>query len=265
MTVPPVLHVGRPETMVRRIPGLLAYLVHVDSLLAIGVLAVLVSLLEWVGTLPGAFTALANGLARAVWCCYFYLVARKAAAGKLRLPVPTDYRDTAETLVKPLVGVTFATSWYWILLLGCALVTIDLAEFLGRHQAHPLIFLRQQGTVGYLLLAVGMIYLPVAVVGSLVGAHRVLALLDPLHGFRLIRRVPRAFSIMFVILSVLAVVGFTLEALGNRLVGALPIPLAAPVIRHLMRLWVPLAQSRLVGEFVFYNRAFLERGDSDGR
>jgi len=244
--------------MVRHLPGILLYLVHVDSLLAMGVLALLLSALEWVGTLPTELPSLANPAARIVWCVYFYLVARKAAMGKLRLPVPLDFRDLVDALIKPLVAATFATLWYWAVLCAFALSTMDLADFLQRHQAHPLIFLRGQGALGYGLLALGMLYLPIAVVDALVGAPRLWRHLNPLHGLKAVRCVPRAFSIMFSILTMLALIGFTLEALSGRLVELLPIPLAAPVIRHLMRLWVPLAQARLLGGFVFHNRPFLD-------
>jgi hypothetical protein len=246
-----------PETMAGRIPGILAYLVHVDSLLAMGVLAIVLSLLEWVAALPGELTPLANVVARLIWGVYFYLVARKAAQGKLRLPTLGDYRDLVDALIKPVVAVGFATSWYWLLLGAASLWQVDLSEYLARFQAHPLVFLRQQGAVGSFLLAAGLIYLPVALVGTLAGAPRLWRHLDPTHGFRLVWRVPHAFAVMFTLLSVLALLGFTLEALSMRLVEALPIPLAAPVIRHLMRLWVPLAQARLVGGFVHHNRAFL--------
>lgn len=240
-----------PESMLRRIPGVLRYLLHVDSLLAMGVMAIVLSAIEWVGALPHELSGLANVLARLLWCAYFYLVAGKAAMGKLRLPVLSDYRDTWGALILPLGRVTLATSWYWVLFFGLSVLLLDfqLVDFLGRFQAHPLLFLREQAALGYLLLGVGMIDLPLAVVAALVGGS-VRMLLDPLYGLRLVVRAPRGYSITFGALIGLGLVGFSLEALGEMLAARAPVPLAAPVIRYLLRLWVPLAQARLLGEFV---------------
>jgi hypothetical protein len=243
--------------MVRHIPGILFYLVHVDSLLAMGVLAIVLSGMEWIGTLPGDLTPLGSLGARLLWSGFFYLVARKASLGKLRLPVLSDFRDTRDALIKPLIAATFATSWYWALLCLFCVGTLDVVEFLERLQTNHLLFLHQQGLWGYALLAVGMLFLPVALTGALAGAPRLYYHLNPVFGFRLILRVPRAFSITFAVLSLFSVVGSALEIVSLWLAEALPIPLAGPVLRHLLRLWVPLAQARLLGGFVHENLELL--------
>ena len=248
---------AEPETMVGQMPHIAAYLVHVDSLLAMGGLAIVLSLLEWVGALPGEAAWLANVGARLIWCTYFFLVARKAALGKLRLPVPTDFRDPVDALIKPLLAVCLASCWFWGVAGMVSLLALDMSGYLDRFQAHPLIFLRQQGAVGYLLFGAGLFFLPVAAISALCGAPRLWHQLNPLHGLRMIWRVPRAYTAMYALLCALALFGFALEALGGRLAEVLPIPLVAPVIRHLMRLWVPLAQARLVGGFVYHNRRFM--------
>jgi len=214
-------HLRQPETMARQIPSILVYLVHVDSLLAMGVLAILLSALEWFGSLPDELAWLATVGARVIWCGYFFLVARKARLGKLRLPVFSDFRDTKDALLRPLIAAAF-----------------------------------------YALLMFGLVYLPVALLGALTGAPRPWHHLDPLRGFRLARRVPRAFSFTFAILTLLTLVGFLLEVVSVRLAEALPIPLAGPVIRQLLRLWVPLAQARLLGGFVHHNLPFLAPRDA---
>jgi hypothetical protein len=256
-----VLNAARaPESMIRHVPGIMLYLVHVDSLLAMGVLAVVLSAMEWIGTLPGDFTILGSLGARLLWSVFFYLVARKASLGKLRLPVLSDFRDTRDALIKPLIAAAFATCWYWIVMCGFCVATLGIVDYLERLQASSLLF-HQQGIVGYGLLALGMLYLPVALLGALSGAPRLFHHLDPLYGFRLVWRVPRAFSVTFAVLSLFTVVGYVLAAASARLAEVLPIPLAGPVLRHLLRLWVPLAQARLLGGFVHENRQFLEPRD----
>lgn len=256
-----------PDSMLRRVPGILAYLVHVDSLLAMAGLAIIFSLLEWVGSLPGKLTFMALPAARLLWGAYFFLVARKAAIGKLRLPVPSDLRDTRDALIKPIMQAGLATTWYWLALLISVHATVGMTEFIVRFRNQPVDVIWSewnQGVVGYGILALGMVYLPTALVAALV-SRRLLPLLDPTAGFRLVQRVLRCYTATFGVLTLLTVIGFTLDLLARYLVAALPIPLAAPVIRYLMRLWVPLAQARLLGGFVFHNRSYLEGFTVDTR
>lgn len=228
---------------------MLRYLLHVDSLLSMGVLALVLASLEWVGGLPAGPTELALVSSRLLWGGYFYLVARKAAAGKLRLPLPSYYRDTWDTLVRPLVQATAATGLYWIGLGLFIELRVGLVGFLARYHGRAVPFLLEQGMAGYAAYGVGMLFIPTALAGTMLG-DRVLPLLDPTHGFRVLRPVAREYALTFALVVALGVVGHLLDALGLRIVAALPIPLAAPVIRYLMRLWVPLAQARLLGEFV---------------
>jgi hypothetical protein len=53
-----------------------------------------------------------------------------------------------------------------------------------------------------------------------------------------------------------------MDGLATKLEAAMPIPLAAPVISHMLRLWAPLAQARLVGGFAYRNAGYLgEEGE----
>jgi len=245
-----------PQTMVRHVPGILVYLIHVDSLLAMSVLAIVLSVLEWVGSLPSELAPLANVAARLLWFTYFFFVARKAAMGKLRLPVPSDFRDPLDGLIRPLTAVIFATLWYWVVLAAHTLWTADTTELLQQYQAHPLMFLVQQGPAGYGLLGLALLYLPMGVVGALSGGP-LSRHLNPLHALARVSRIPRAYAIAFSLLATLVLVGFIIDGLAARL-EVLPIPLAGPVIQHLMGLWVPLAQARLLGGFVYHNQPLLE-------
>jgi hypothetical protein len=251
----------RPESMARHVPAILGYLIHVDSFLAMAGIAIVLASLEWIGDLPSPGTELAYPAARVLWGAYFFLVARKASKDKLRLPVPSDLRDLREFLLRPLVQVGLATLPYWLALLIAIQVTVGLEDFVFRFRNQPLDFMWHRGALGYVMLGVGVLYIPLAVVAALSSGRRVLRLADPTRGLRLIWRNPellRCYAVMFAILCTFIVAGFALDALGRQIVAALPIPLAAPVIRYLMRLWVTLAQARLVGGFVHHNRAHLE-------
>lgn len=249
----------QPETMVRRIPGILRYLIHKDTFLALGVLAILASALEWLGNLPEPMARPVLLFVRVLLAVYFYLVTRKAAIGKLRLPMPSYYRDTRDTLLLPLIQVGAATWWYWCSVYGWVVITVGVEEFLDRYVGQLLPLLVQEAPWGYLLLGLGLFYLPQAIIGTLV-TNRVATMLDPSFGFRRVSRIPLAYAVMFFTLVMLGLVGVGMRGIGTRFVSVLPIPLAAPVIRYLLFLWVPLAQARLLGGFVFHNRVFLARG-----
>ena len=242
--------------MARQLPGILRYVVHVDSFLAMGVLAVVLSVLDWLGRFPGTTGAFAVPLSSLTWGVYFFLVARKASIGSRRLPVWDDFRDTWDALILPLVRAAVSTSWCWIALMLYVQFSGGVDQFLELYRAQPLVLLTRQGWVGHVLLAAGLVFLPVSLLAALV-ERRALALLDPLRGFRLVVRLPGAFAVMFLLVNALGVLGVLMDAVGTVIQSMLPIPLAAPVLSYLVGLWVDLAQARLLGGFAWRNRAFL--------
>jgi hypothetical protein len=244
--------------------GVLAYLAHRDSLLALGVLALLLSVLESAGSWPGALSGVGFVLARLGWAIYFFLVVRKAALGSKRLPVPSDHVDTWDTLLQPLIQSAVATAAFWVPLLVFVHLTVGVRDFVERYQAHPLMFLGDHGIVGRVLLGAGLVQVPCALVASIL-SREILAPLDPLLGFRMVRRVASAYAATFAILSGLGLLGYVIDVAAMRLQAEIPIPLAAPVLSHLVRLWVPLAQARLLGQFIRDNRGrLLEARPSSG-
>jgi hypothetical protein len=253
---------ARPENMVRRLPEILAYLLHSDSLLALSVLAVVISLFEWLGTLPLVLAGVASLLARLTWGTYFYLVARKAARGSRRLPAALDYLDSWETLAQPLLQVGLGIIWYLALILGFAAFRIGLPDFVERFHARPMIFLGQQGVIGHAILATGILYVPLVVLASLC-RRGVLRFLDPTLGLRVAAQVPQAFAVMFALLTGLGLLGLVIDDLAAMLEGAMPIPLAAPVISQLLRLWATLAQARMLGSFAHLNARHLRETSAD--
>ncbi len=242
--------------MVGQLPGILRYVVHVDSFLAMGVLAVVLSALDWLGRFPGTAGVLAVPLSRLTWGVYIFLVARKASIGSRRLPVLDDFRDTWDALILPLVRAAAATSWCWGVFLVYVQLSVGADQFLELHRAQPLVLLTSQGWLGHILLAAGLVLLPVMLLAALV-ERRVLPLLNPTRGLRLVYRVPVAFALMFLLLNTLGVLGVLMDAVGTVIQSVLPIPLAAPVLSYLVRLWVDLAQARLLGGFAWRNRVFL--------
>lgn len=247
---------SRPDGMIRQVPHILRYVVHVDSFLAMGALAVVLSVLDWLGRFPGTMSAFAVPLSSLTWGVYFFLVARKASIGSRRLPVLDDFRDTWDALILPLVRAAVASSWCWIVLVMYVSLTAGLDQFLELHRARPMVLLTHQGWGGHLLLTSGLVFLPVSMLAALVES-RVLPLLDPTRGFRLVARLPGAFFMLFLVLNTLGVVGVLTQNLGTVIQSVMPIPLAAPVLSYLVHLWVDLAQARMLGGFAWHNRAFL--------
>ena len=249
-----------PESMLRRMPEVFGYVAHVDSLLAIAVLAVLLSFLEWIGTLPFVLSGGSLLLARLLWALYFFLVTRKAARGSRRLPVRTDYLDTWEALVQPALQLGLALAWYVVLLGIFAAVRVGIPDFVERYQARPMVFLSQQGIVGHVILALGILYVPLAVIATLC-RRGVLRFINPLLGVRAASRVGNAYLVTFGLICALGLVSLAMDGLATKLEVAMPIPLAAPVLSHMLRLWVPLAQARLVGGFAYRNARYLTEAE----
>ena len=243
--------------LLRELGDVFAYLVHPDSLLALSVLAVILSLTEWLGSLPTSLAVLGFPSARLLWASYFFLVVRKAALGSRRLPIPSDHIDAFDTLVVPLLRVLLATAVSWGALLLYSAGTTGVADFLSRYQGHPLPFLADQRLPGQALIALWMVQAPAGTVAALCGPGS-LAVADPSLGLRLLRRTGAAYPMTFGVLCLLALAGHAINIGASRLGAAFPVPLAGPVLAHLLQLWVPLAQARLLGGFVYRYRPWLE-------
>lgn len=235
------------------------YLMHSDTLLAISVLAVALSVTDWVASLPTSVAVLGYPLARLLWACYFFLVARKASLGSRRLPVPSDHVDTWDSLVQPLLQGLLATSVSWGALLVFAAGSTGIGDFLSRYQGHPLQFFADQRLPGYVVMSLWLVQVPAGVVAALC-SRSLLACANPGLGLRLVRRTGPAYPIVFTALCVLALAGHALHIAGSRLGTVLPIPLAGPVLVYVIQLWVPMAQARIIGDFIYRYRPWLEAG-----
>jgi hypothetical protein len=231
----------------------LRYALHIESMLALAALALAVSLLEWLGTLPLDSAALALPLARAVSAAYIFLALRKAAAGSRRLPQLEDHKDVWDATVFPLMQLAVVGIWYAGATLIVAEWTVGVEVFTARYEWRALELFRQGHLAPLLLLGFFLVYLPPALSAAVV-TRKVVGLLDPSLGFRLLHRVAGAYVDAFAGLCVLTLMVFVAEALGAAIERALAIPLAAPVMHNLLTLWMPLAQARLLGNFLHRHR-----------
>lgn len=249
--------------MARQLLCSLRYVFHVESALQLGVLALLLGMIERAALLPNTPAATAAALARILWATYFYLVLRRAAVGSRRLPALSDYRDSWDTLILPLIQASLVGLWYWGPMLIAAHYSVGLSAFSRQLQLSSLAFFRQPHVVSLVILGVEMLYLPAALVASATtgGLWR---LLDPTCGLRLVSRVPRAYLATFAALQILVALAFLSSTASALMQQLLPIPLAGPVLGHLLTLWVPLAQARLLGDFVHAHHETLTAGRSPG-
>ncbi|MCC6750342.1 MAG: hypothetical protein IT371_21940 [Deltaproteobacteria bacterium] len=254
--VPEEARPSRPDAMLGHLPELARYVLHADSWLAMGVLALVISTLEWLGSLPWELSRVCVLLARISFATYFYLVARKAAVGAMRLPIPSDYRDLWDELIHPLLQGAVIGAWFFLPLAAYGTFITGLDVLFERYDLHPMEVLRRQTVGAYLAIGLGFAYLPTGIVAAVV-RREVLPLFDPSRGFRLLAPVGGAYAVTFILLCALTVVAFVTDTLGILLQRALPVPVAGAVLRHFITLWVPLAQARLVGAFCYVNRAWL--------
>jgi hypothetical protein len=231
---------------------------HVESLLALGVIATLVSGLEWVGTLPWSSQRIALSLARALPAVYFYLALRKLATGSRRLPIFSDYRDSWDSLIYPLLQLAVVGVWFWGPTLAGASYSVGLRAFVERHQCRPLELYRQGFWAGYAALGGVLLLVPPSLVAATLD-RRLLGLLDPTLGLRMVARAARGYARAFAVLCALTLLIFLLDTCGAAVHIALPIPLVAPLIRHLLVLAGPLGQAQALGAFVVHARPQLRR------
>ena len=244
-----------PGTLLQ-LAAALRYALHIESLLALAALALVVGVVEWLGTLPFAAATLALPLARALTASYLFFVLRKAAGGSLRVPQLEDHRDVWDATIAPLMQLAAAGAWYVFGLLLVAERTVGLEVFATRYAWNALELFRQARAAPLALLACALLYLPAALAAAAV-TRRLAALLDPTCGLRLLYPVARPYLRAFAGICALTLLIFVADALGGLLERSVAIPLAAPVMHSLLALWFPLAQARLLGEFLHRHREAL--------
>ncbi len=247
---------GEPTQLTRA----LRYAIHIESLLAVATLALVVSVLDWLATLPWSAPELATPLARALPSVYFYLVLHKTATGSMRLPQRRDYRDTWDTLIGPLLRLAPVSLYYWIAVLFAADRVVGLEAFLRRFECRPSALFRMPQPAALLALGLVQLYLPAALVTTVV-RRRTLWHLDPTFGLRTLRGAAGDYLRTFASLCLLTVVLFTVDTVARAFQRAVPIPLAAPVMGQMLVLWIPLAQAHLLGRFTL---RFLARDEPLG-
>lgn len=238
--------VSEPSAL-EQLRAALRYLLHVDSWLALAVLALLLASLEQLGGLPFVGSAAGPPAAQVVWASYFYLVLRRAAAGSRRLPQLGDYRDSWETLILPLLQGAVVSLYFVGPFAACVATTVGWQDFAERLRFNPLALLRERHALIYSVLALELVYLPAALLGTC-ATRRLGPLFDPSFGLRRALALGPPYVRTFAVLGVLMLVGVGVASVAELLLLALPIPLVAATVAQLLQLWVPLAQMRLLGE-----------------
>lgn len=233
------------------------YLAHMESLLALAVLSLLLAALERASgfPLPGAWLALP--LARLCWLAYFFLVFLKATAGKRRLPRFGNYIATWDALIRPLIAAATASVWIVAPTALAIHLSVGWRDFIERLQLSPLRFLREPYAESYLALGWICFALPPALLAVALERRR-FHLLDPLCGLRKAWCLGFRYAEGLAALHLLTLVGLLFDSLAVTVQQTLPIPLVAPVLGNLLVLWVPLAQARLWGDFVYRERGQIE-------
>lgn len=234
---------------------------HLDSLLSLAGLALLLGLTERTALLATEPASIAVVLVPSIWAVYFYLVLRKAAGGSNRPPRWSNYRDAWDTLVYPLMQGAVIGMWYWGPLVLAVRRTIGLTAFFRQNQLRSMDFFREPRAASYLLLLAELVYLPPALILSSV-RRGLLRFFDPTYAIGRVTRVPREYAVAFAALQALVLASFLVDTLAALLQQVIPIPVAAPVLGHLIALWVPLAQARLLGGFAYRWRAVLVSKES---
>ncbi len=234
-----------PAAVGGRLRAALGYLLHVESWLALAVLALLIAALQQLAAFPLIGARLASLAALAAWGGFFYLALHKASRGSRRLPRLIDCRDSWSGLVVPLCRGALVALWFIGPLWLCVDATVGMDDFIERLHGHPLLLMREPHALVYGLLAFALVQLPAALVASCLPGHPLWSL-DPSYGLR--RALGRPYVEVFLALCPLVLASFLAASLALALEQALPIPLVGATGGQLLQLWVPLAQARLLGE-----------------
>jgi hypothetical protein len=231
----------------------LGYLRHVDSWLALAVLALLIAALQQLAAFPLIGARVASLAALGLWGAFFYLALHKASRGSRRLPRLADFRDSWSGLVAPLARGALVAIWFIVPLALCVDATVGFDDFIERLHGHPLALFRQPWPLLYGLLAASLAYLPAALLTSCLRGHPLL-LLDPSYGLRRALALGQPFAEVVVALCPLVLTSVLMASLATALEQAMPIPLVAATSGQLLQLWIPLAQARLLGELAEQQR-----------
>lgn len=234
----------------------LNYVNHSDSWLALTVLAFALALLEEIGAFAFAYIWLAMPLAQFIWGSYFYLALVKASSGSLRLIRRRDFVDVWDSFIIPLFRFSIAMIWYIAPLVICVKATVGYLDFIDRLRFNPIALFREEDVLLYLFVGIELIYLPAGLIASIVAKHP-LRVLDPIYGLRLILKTGIHYVPTFVALSLLTLVAFFTNSVAEYLRQAMPIPLVVGIIGQLLQLWVPLAQMRILANFIHRHKQVL--------
>lgn len=230
---------GLAEPLTRRRADRLGYALRLPAALAFPVAeggwkvllasALVFRLFSWFG---GLAALLGFGLR---WGLYLSVIRHTAHDGA---PLETpEYSDLWGDVARPALSA----------LLGMALVLVPAVAWLGSTHELPELAAGAWLTdpVAWLLVLVGVIWAPAALMAAAM-SRSLLSTLDPRVPIALMARLGGDYALL-VAATLGAVVLDVLAGVAGRLVGALPVPVAAGVAAEALGLWAPLCFARAAG------------------
>lgn len=207
-----------------------------QSLLLLGVFALAITCLEWIGNLPYRYSWWAIVAARLGWVVYFYLWFRKSASGIEGRPTVRDYRDVWSTLVVPLLHFAWIGCWSAMLLHLTMSRVMTWGDFLEEHRLRIYALFRTDFPSVYVGGVLLLSYLPGAWMASALN-DRIRISAFPWRAISLTLRFPLLLVSQQVVTCFLVLLTYLLATVAFWFQEAVPIPFASRVLRHVVTLW----------------------------
>ena len=202
------------------------------QILALAIAMIIAGLIPLVGPLLSKF----------IFISYYFRVIMQSAHGAERLPEPSDFTDVSD-LLGPVFRFFLASLLIWVPALLYVLMTVGLTDFN---------FKDVSGAVIFLLVAVGVIYFPAAIIVAAI-SDSALAVINPAITVRMILRFPSEYLLTVAVWGALNVLdGFiwiNLMVWGNKL----HIPIFVPILVNMIGLIVPIFTGFILGRLIYQN------------
>ena len=192
--------------------------------------------------LSGMIPLIGPPLSKLIFISYYFRVILQAAYGAERLPEPSDFTDFSE-LFGPMLRFFMASLLIWLPALIYIVLSVGLSDFNIKNVS---------GTVIFLLVTVGVLYFPAAVIVAAI-SDSALAVITPAITVRMILRFPGEYFLTVAVWGFLNVLdGFlwiNLMIWGN----TFHIPIFVPIIVNMVGLLIPLLTGFILGRLIYQN------------
>ena len=203
------------------------------QILAVAVVMVLLGMIPLLGPL----------LSRCIFIGYYFRVIMQATYGAERLPEPGDFTDIGD-LLGPVFRFFLASLVIW---LPAVLYVFLVARGQSDFQLRDL-----SGTVIFLLISVGVLYFPAAVIIAAI-SDSALSVINPVVTVRMIMRFPGEYLLTVAIWGFLNVLDgllwFKLVLWSN----TLHIPIFVPILVTMVGLVIPIFTAFIMGRLIYQN------------